>query len=146
MTEPLILELPGDAGHPVPHHASCACGSLSLTVTGEPESVYLCGCDACRRGGGSAFAWRARYKKSAVEVRGAAGVWRRLGDAGRWIDQSFCTTCGSPVFQTAEALPDGLVVSAGCFERRDGFNPGRLFRGEGLAAWCALDLKGEHRR
>lgn len=120
--------------------ARCVCGTLSVIAVGEPEAVYLCGCDACRRGSGAPFAWRARYPKAAVEVFGTARMFRRHGDAGRWIDQAFCETCGAGVYQTAQALPDHFVIAAGCFETHDDLPPSRLFRGEKLISWCTIDF------
>lgn len=122
--------------------ARCVCGALSAVAVGEPESVYLCGCDTCRRGSGAPFAWRARYPKAAVEIFGPARIFRRHGDTGRWIDQAFCEICGANVYQVAEVIPDDLVIAVGCLEPNDDLPPSRLFRGEKLASWCTLDLGG----
>lgn len=96
--------------------ASCACGSLKLTVAGKPAGVYACGCLECQRATGTAFAWRARFAKAALRsVDGERRTWRRSSDAGRWIEQVFCPTCGTLLYMEAEAIPDDFVVSAGCF-------------------------------
>lgn len=120
--------------------ARCSCGAVSLDLAGAPESTYLCACAACRRATGSAFGWRVRYTKAAARIDGTPRTYRRHGDSGRWVEQAFCATCGTTVFMTAEAMPDHLVVSAGCFDTVDDLAPARLFHGEGLGAWCALAL------
>lgn len=96
--------------------ASCGCGRLALTVSGEPRRVYLCACSQCQRATGSAFAWRAIFPSSAiVALKGEASVWRRGSDAGRWNEQVFCPGCGGLVFMRAEALTDAISVSVGSF-------------------------------
>ncbi|RCS22906.1 aldehyde-activating protein [Phyllobacterium salinisoli] len=96
--------------------ASCACGNLKITVTGDPARVYACACLECQRATGSAFAYRARFQKAAiVHIEGERRAWRRGSNAGRWIEQTFCPTCGTLVYMEGEALPDAVVVSVGCF-------------------------------
>lgn len=117
----------------------CSCGEVALTTSTPPESIYLCACSECRRASGSAFAWRAKFARAAVELTGAPTTWRRLGDAGRWVEHAFCGCCGTGLYMTAEAIPDHVVVSVPCFV--DNAPPPQfLFRGEGLPGWCALTL------
>lgn len=119
--------------------ARCACGDLRLRLAGEPDRVYACACLECQRATGSAFAYRARYAKRAVVAdEGPRQVWRRSSDAGRWVEQTFCPTCGTLVFMTAEALPDGLVVSAGCLDDPEFAPPAALFWETRRRGWYQL--------
>jgi hypothetical protein len=96
--------------------ASCACGSLKITLSGDPSRVYACACVECQRATGTAFAYRARFPKQAItQIEGDRRVWRRGSDAGRWVEQTFCPTCGTLVYMEAEALTGAIVVSVGCF-------------------------------
>ena len=120
--------------------ASCACGGLRLTVAGDPASVYACGCLECQRATGTAFAWRARFAKAAiVNVDGERRSWRRGSDAGRWIEQTFCPSCGTLLYMSAEAIPDDIVVSAGCFGDPAFTAPAAFFWSKHRPAWYALD-------
>lgn len=132
--------MPHTAPAPARRRASCSCGTLSLEAAGQPDAVYLCGCSSCRRSTGGPFAWRARYSKAAVTILGKPAHWRRIGDAGRWVDHAFCAKCGTTLFQRAEAAPDAVVVSAGCFDQTDALEPSRLFRGEDQVTWCTINL------
>lgn len=40
---------------------------------------------------------------------------RRDSDAGRWVEQTFCPSCGTLLYMEGEALPEAVVVSVGCF-------------------------------
>lgn len=44
--------------------ASCNCGQLSLSVSGDPIRVSVCHCNACQKRTGSAFGVQARYPLS----------------------------------------------------------------------------------
>ncbi|MGO7335609.1 GFA family protein [Rhizobium leguminosarum] len=97
--------------------ATCSCRGLKVVLAGEPRRVYACSCVECQRCTGAAFSYRAIYADSAiVEQKGDTRSWRRTGSSGQWLEQTFCTTCGSVVFMRAEGLRDALSVSVGCLE------------------------------
>lgn len=121
------------------HRLECGCGELALTASGPPESVYLCACSECRRASGSAFAWRAMFARTAIDFIGQPRVWRRLGDAGRWVEQAFCERCGTGLYMAAEAIPDYVAVSVPCYADEPP-SPQALYRGSGLPDWCSLML------
>ena len=54
--------------------ASCSCGRLTVSVTGEPARVSVCHCLACQRRTGSAFGVQARFDASQVHLEGEALV------------------------------------------------------------------------
>lgn len=119
--------------------AACVCGALRLTVSGEPTGVYACGCDACRRTTGSAFAWRARWRaEDVVEAAGPRQGWRRVGDAGRWVEHVFCPTCGALVWMEGEGLGDDVAVSAGALADPLFPPPASAHRWAGAPAWLGL--------
>lgn len=119
--------------------AHCACGSLSITVAGDPARVYACACIECQRATGSAFAYRARFRKEATRrIDGDRRTWRRGSDAGRWIEQSFCPRCGTLVFMEGEAIPGEVVVSVGCFADPGFAPPAALFWAARRHPWYAL--------
>ncbi|MGE4251865.1 MAG: GFA family protein [Parvibaculaceae bacterium] len=119
--------------------ARCACGGLKITVTGEPARVYACACLECQRATGSAFSYRARFAESAIAgIEGDRRSWRRGSDAGRWIEQTFCPTCGSLVFMAGEAIPGEITVSVGCFADPDFAAPVKIFWEERRHRWYGL--------
>lgn len=120
--------------------ASCACGGLKLTVSGKPAGVYACSCFECQRATGSAFAYRARFSNdSIVAVEGDSRTWRRGSDAGRWVEQTFCPTCGTLVFMTGEGLSNAIVVSVGCFNDPQFERPAALHRTARRHGWYEVE-------
>ncbi|MGE6784262.1 GFA family protein [Ensifer adhaerens] len=119
--------------------ASCACGGLKMTVTGPPARVYACACLECQRATGSGFGYRARFSRQAIaSIEGERRVWRRSGSSGRWVDQTFCPTCGTLVYMEAEALSDAVVVSVGCFADPEFPPPTAVFWASRRHTWYDL--------
>ncbi len=107
--------------------ASCGCGNLTVTTSGEPSEVYACSCLNCQRESGSAFSYGAIYPETAVSIAGERRVWRRHGDSGRWVETEFCPTCGVTVCYRLEISPEVIGVSAGCFTDPDFAKPEKLY-------------------
>ncbi|WP_432653702.1 GFA family protein [Sphingosinicella terrae] len=79
------------------------------------------------------------YLDEAVQaIEGEARRWRRIGDAGRWVEQHFCPTCGGLLYMTAEAMPGAIAVSAGCFVDRERPPPAAVHNLHGAPPWLLL--------
>jgi hypothetical protein len=118
--------------------ARCACGNLTITARGEPIDVYLCSCLDCQRGSGSAFSYAALFPESAVTTAGESRQYRHHGDSGRFVDSTFCPTCGTTVAFCAEGLPGAVGVPAGCFADPDFAKPSKLFWASRRHHWLEL--------
>ncbi|MER8579747.1 GFA family protein [Mesorhizobium sp. M1423] len=65
--------------------------------------------------------------------------WRRTGSSGQWLEQTFCTICGSVVFMRAEGLGDALSVSVGCLEDPHFPAPATLHWPDRKHKWLCLE-------
>jgi hypothetical protein len=116
--------------------ASCSCGQLSIKVTGDPDMVSSCACQACQRRTGSAFGVTAFFADDQVVGQwGEATVFERLGGSGKPLFFRFCPACGSTVWWEALARPGRVAVAAGAFADKDFPPPQRLIWAEYKAAW-----------
>ena len=96
--------------------ATCSCGQLAVTMNGEPELIAVCHCLECQKSTGSVFTHSAYWPEGACQgIAGKAVRYRRMSDAGRWVDSHFCPTCGSSVYWHLELLPGLIGVSIGNF-------------------------------
>ena len=95
--------------------ASCSCGQLRVTTTGEPVRVSVCHCFDCQKRTGSAFGAQARFPSDAVTHAGRAQEYVRTADSGNKITFSFCPDCGGTVFYQLDKLPGFTAVALGCF-------------------------------
>jgi len=120
--------------------AACSCRGVELVLAGEPRRVYACSCLECQRCTGSAFSYRAIYSDAAILSRkGETRAWRRTGSSGQWLEQHFCTTCGSVVFMRAEALRESLSISVGCLEDEEFSAPRMLYWPNRKHHWLCLE-------
>jgi hypothetical protein len=99
----------------VERHATCACGQLRATCTGEPAKVSLCHCLECQRRTGSTYGIAAFFPREKVRLSGEASTYRRVSDSGLAVALSFCPACGSTVYWQPERRPDMVAVAVGAF-------------------------------
>lgn len=97
--------------------ASCRCGQLRITTSGEPVRVSVCHCFDCKKRSGSAFAVQARWPISEVTIEGRSKCWSKLSDSGNRITFHFCPDCGSDVHYEIEGkFADLVAIPLGAFE------------------------------
>lgn len=91
--------------------ASCLCGDVRVTASGEPLRTGLCHCLDCRKHGGGLFHAFAIFPADAVRVKGETGSY-----AGRY----FCPRCGSSIFGRSG---DEVEISLGALDAPDQLMP-----------------------
>ncbi len=111
------------------HAASCRCGQLRATVTGDPVRVSACHCLNCQKRSGSAFAVQARWPAEQVEVAGQSNTHVMVADSGNSATFHFCPDCGTDVYYVNDGKFDGLIaIPLGTFD-----NP--YFLGPRFSVW-----------
>ena len=96
--------------------ATCRCGQLSATCTGEPVRVSVCHCLDCQKRSGSAFSAQARWPAEQIAIAGASKTFVHTADSGNTITHHFCPDCGSTVHYRIDGKFDGLIaIPVGAF-------------------------------
>jgi hypothetical protein len=95
--------------------ATCSCGSVSVTCTGEPAKVSLCHCRACQKRTGSTYGIGAFFPNTSIAPRGETRAYTRVSDSGHPVTFHFCPNCGSTVWWQASRLPGMTAVAVGAF-------------------------------
>jgi hypothetical protein len=122
--------------------ATCRCGRLRATCTGEPVRVSVCHCLDCQRRSGSSFAAQARWPDAQVEFSGEAREWLTVGESGRWFRSRFCPECGATIAYTIEAMPGLTAIPVGAFAD-PGFPPPEYsVYEERKHGWVAITAEG----
>ena len=104
--------------------ASCRCGQLRATATGEPVRVSVCHCLDCQKRTGSAFSAQARWPADQLTIEGQSKIWTHLADSGNRITHHFCADCGSTVHYSIDGKFDGLVaIPLGSFDNPYSLKP-----------------------
>jgi hypothetical protein len=95
--------------------ATCRCGQLSVTCTGEPVRISVCHCLKCQQRSGSAFTAQARFPDATLTIKGESQIYEHAGDSGAVGKFHFCPNCGATVFYKAGPFPDLTAVAIGAF-------------------------------
>ena len=104
--------------------ASCRCGQLRATVTGEPVRMSVCHCLNCKKRSGSAFAAQARWSVGQATFEGRSKSFEKAGDSGNVATFYFCPDCGSDVYYLINGKFDDLVaIPLGAFDDPFFFRP-----------------------
>jgi hypothetical protein len=99
------------------HTASCRCGQLKATVTGDPVRVSVCHCLNCKKRSGSAFAVQARWPEEQVTIEGRSNSFELVADSGNRGTFHFCPECGSDVHYDIYGKFDGqIAIPLGAFD------------------------------
>lgn len=96
--------------------ASCSCGHLQLTASGDPATVSVCHCYDCQKRTGSAFGAQLRFKSEQVITEGEPRTYVRQGDTGASVTFSFCPQCGTTLWWNPEKLEGYSMVALGAFQ------------------------------
>ena len=120
--------------------AHCACGSASISVSGEPRMRCVCHCTNCKRRTGSAFGVSAYFLRSDVgEATGEMLVYA-FHHAAENHDQErhFCKRCGTTLFWYASNRPHLIGIAGGCFPDETLGEPTVSFTSSKKLAWVVL--------
>ena len=103
------------------HTASCRCGQLKATVTGDPVRVSVCHCLNCMKRSGSAFAAQARWPRQQVGIEGGSKTFVKVADSGNRATFHFCPNCGSDVYYEIDGkfddkFNDLIAIPLGAFD------------------------------
>lgn len=78
-------------------NASCLCGTVKFTATGQDKNTVLCHCSNCKKASGSAFAHNHRLIKTDLQITQGKDSIKEYGDnatkSGNTILRSFCSNC-----------------------------------------------------
>ena len=95
--------------------ATCRCGQLRASCSGDPVRISVCHCLNCKKRSGSAFSAQARWPDDQVTIGGAAKTWSYKGESGNTAIFSFCPQCGSTLFYASDGMPGLTAVAIGGF-------------------------------
>jgi hypothetical protein len=95
--------------------ATCHCGQLRISCSGEPAKVSLCHCRNCQQRTGSLFSVAAFFVREQVEEKGVSRVFKRSSASGFPVAFHFCADCGSSVWWEPERMPLLVGIAVGAF-------------------------------
>lgn len=124
--------------------ASCSCGKLKVTVSGDPVRVSICHCLSCQQRTGSIFGVQARFPRENFSVEGDSTEYRRQADSGNFITFHFCPSCGATVYYFLEGFPEVIAVPVGAFTDPDFPAPWASVYESRMHSWAGIPVDIEH--
>lgn len=115
---------------------SCLCGTVKFQISGDYENFFLCHCERCRKGTGSAHAANLFSSTATINwVSGNESIQTYRVPETRH-EKSFCIKCGSalPSVQLEGAL---VVVPAGSIDSAIDIRPSAHICFASRADWDA---------
>ena len=116
----------------------CLCGAVRYHAEAEPVFTGVCHCRNCQRATGGAFAPVIGLPELALTVTGPVKTYRDQGDSGKAMLRRFCPECGSSLYDSAEAMPDLVMVLTGTLDDAGWVQPQVEIFCDSAQPWVAL--------
>ena len=106
---------------PNKQQGGCQCGAVRFQTTNNPLRAMACHCSTCRLRTGAAYGIGVYYPDEDIEfLQGDMTTYRfQSATSGRWLQNEFCTACGSTVSWTLEMRPGLRGIAGGSFDNPD---------------------------
>ncbi len=125
----------------------CHCGFITYEAEVTPESATICHCTDCQMLSGTAF--RTSVVADAGNfplLSGELKAYVKIGDSGRRRAQTFCPTCGSPIYSTsADDQPSPYNIRMGTVSQHEQLVPRAQIWCRSAQPWLTAlkDIPGE---
>ncbi len=117
----------------------CTCGAVRYEIAAEPVRSFQCQCRDCQRDTGGGHASVMVFPRAAMQVIGDVVENPRSADSGAGKRKGFCGTCGSPLYNKPNNVPDLIGVYVGTLDDPSGFKPQMVMFASRGHDWDYLD-------
>jgi len=104
------------------HEGQCHCGKITIESELDPMLTYTCGCNSCRRKGGSVGA-RVMYAQDEVKIKGSTKEYIYEGGSGGKIYSQHCENCFTLTHATFDYMEGMVALPIGMFDKAKDFKP-----------------------
>ena len=103
---------------------ACFCRQITYEAELNTDRILICNCTDCQTLSGSAFRTVAFTKEDAFTLlSGELKIYVKIADSGNPRQQSFCGTCGSPIYATSDPAGPFYGLRVGSITQRDQLVP-----------------------
>lgn len=118
---------------------ACACGAVTVEITGAPAGPYQCYCRQCQHVSGGGPATFVMAPRGAVRIAGEVASWTEPTESGNAASRSFCPRCGTPVCSQPGANPESIVIKLSMFSPGTWDSVRSAFWTAEAPAWAKID-------
>jgi len=115
----------------------CHCGSIRFEAEVDSATVVICHCTDCQTSSGSAFRTVVLTKPGTFALLfGAPTVYVKTAESGNNRQQTFCPTCGTPIYSAPVTGDTKVVVlRVGAIHQREQLLPRDQYWFRSSLAW-----------
>jgi hypothetical protein len=117
----------------------CACGSVTLSIAGEPVGTRQCWCRQCQQIAGGGPTHNAIFRTEDVTIAGAVKSHGYVAASGNTLTQWFCPACGTPVYAQSSARPQFRTIRFGTLDLPHDLKPQVAIWTDDAPAWAVID-------
>lgn len=122
-----------------PYPGRCACGAVTLEVTGEPIGTRQCWCRQCQQIASGGPTNNAIFKVEDVAIEGELAHATWTAASGNTLAFHFCPKCGTQVYAQSSARPHLATVRLGALDAGHGLHPETVIWTEDAPEWASFD-------
>ncbi|SFG04788.1 Uncharacterized conserved protein [Novosphingobium sp. CF614] len=117
----------------------CACGAVTLEITGEPIGTRQCWCRQCQQIAAGGPTNNAMFKVEDVAITGdlASSTWAAA--SGNTLTFRFCPSCGTQIHGQSSARPHLVTVRLGALDEGHGLRPEVVIWTDDAPDWAVID-------
>jgi hypothetical protein len=95
--------------------ATCDCGKVRVTCSGEPFRISMCHCLACLQRTGAPFGVQSWFQRDPLVIAGDSAADVRTVDSDHKVVNQLCPDCGSTVYWELTRTPGVVAIALGMF-------------------------------
>lgn len=117
----------------------CACGAVTLQISGEPIGTRQCWCRQCQQIAAGGPTNNAMFKAADVSISGTLGASGWTAASGNSLTFHFCPSCGTQVYAQSSARMHLMTVRLGVIDEPHGLRPAVVIWTDDAPAWAHID-------
>ncbi|WP_313440033.1 GFA family protein [Novosphingobium sp.] len=122
-----------------PYAGGCACGSISLNLSGEPVATRQCWCRQCQQLAAGGPTNNAIFKVEDVSIEGDLGSSTWDSASGNTLTFHFCPNCGTQIYAQSSARSHLMTFRLGALDVGHGLRPDAVIWTDEAPDWAIFD-------
>jgi hypothetical protein len=117
----------------------CACGKVTLAISGEPIQTRQCWCRQCQQIAAGGATHNAIFRTEDVAIDGELASTGYVAASGNTLTLHFCPSCGSHVYGQSSARLHFRTVRFGAIDEPHGLRPQIAIWLDDAPEWAVID-------
>ena len=123
----------------MPYTGQCLCGSVKLTISGEPQGVRQCWCRQCQKLATGGPTTNAIFANDDVSITGALAASTWPAASGNTLTFHFCPACGTQIYGQSSARMHLKTLRVGVLDQPHALRPKMAIWTDDAPAWAVID-------